>query len=302
MGTPYPAKGTKNPSLRNPQGTDFGADNKLRVQSASGTVELPKNTRGLNGAEKFGETLEWCLANGDNIIESPSVGSSGAEPEMVRDIVAASPHKLYVLSARAIKNHLKDYELPKPDDTGCAKLIYEIATATPERLREWRYIPKDEKLTREHKTVRPYDKRNYKDPQVDAWMSLLPPFSTLPPDMQEIFTNGLKRHPDYARARVLPFAMALTEPSYDGTRESYERIIGLYDHGYPSFYRRKTIDLMQHIAKKQLGVRAFSTVTKDQRKEAWKVTRCYIRRLRYMATMGTTYPAKGTRNPSLPNE
>src|SRR6185437_14161340 len=191
------------------------------------------------------------------------------------------------------KNYLKDHDLSKPDDAGCAKILYEIATTTPERIRLWHYMPADEKLVRTHRSVRPHDKRGYKGSQPDEFMSLLPPFSTLPPDMQELFGNGKKRTPDYARARVMPFAMAFTEPDAS-TREGYERVLGLHDHGYPSFYRRKTIDLMQHIAKKNTGARAFGAVTKDQRKEAWKVTRSYIRRLRYLAITGTGYPAEGT--------
>lgn len=283
--------------LLNPTAVDFGAGTKLRAHDAKGAVELPKNTRGLDDAEKFCETLEKLLAKGDVVAESPTAGSCGAPPEMVQSVVTASTHKLYQISARAIKNHLKDHDLPKPDDAGCAKLLYEISTENPARLKLWRYVPEDQKLRRKLTSVRPHDKRNYKGPQVDKWMSLLPPFEILPPDMQEIFTNGRKRVPDYARARVLPFAMALTEPDA-GTREGYERIIGLSDHGYPSFYRRKTIDLMQYIAKKQTGYSRFGDVSPEQRKVAWRTTRHLIRRLRYLA-MGTTNSVTGTGYPSL---
>lgn len=272
--------------LINPQALDFGEGTKLRAHDKAGPIELPKNTRGLTGDRKFCETLGRLLAQGDVITESPTVGSSGGPPDMVREVVESSPHKLYLLSARAIKNFLKDHELSKPDDAGCAELIFKIATENPERLRVWRYVDDSEKLTRRLTSVRPYDKRDYKDPRVDEWMSKLPPFDTLPQNMQEIFTNGKKRSVDYARARVLPFAMALDENGHE-TRAGYERILGLYDHGYPSFYRRKTVDLMQYIAKKQVGTTRFSDVTREQRKEAWKTTRHCIRRLYHLA-MGTT--------------
>ena len=276
---------------------DYGADQKLRIHGADGVIPSPKNTRGFTPAQKFAETLQILLEQDDLAAESPTVGSSGAESEMIRDVVKSSEHILYVISARAVKNYAKDHELSRPDDAQCAAIIYEIATANPAALKIWQYLPKDQKLRRKHTSVRPYDKRNYKDPVVDKWLSLLPPFDILPPDMQELLGNGKKRTPGYAPARVLPFAMALDEEGA-GSRKGYEHVIGLYGHGYPSYYRRKTVELMQRVAKEMTGAKKFETVTPEQRKQAWRITRSTLRRLHYLAT-GTTIPAKGTPYPSL---
>jgi hypothetical protein len=271
---------------------DFGVNSKLCVHGPDGPVTLPKNTRGLSPAQKFAETLRHLLDEDDLATESPTVGSCGADPEMIRDVVSSTTHTLYTLPARAVKNKVKDEGLAKPGDAECAAILYRIATENPAALQVWRYVDKEQKLRRQHRSVRPYDKRNYKDPQVDKWMSLLPPFETLPADMQKLFSDGKKRHPDYARARVLPFAMALEEEGAE-TREGYERIIGLYGHGFHCFYRRATVDLMQRVAKDLAGVTRIADVTREQRKEALKITRRHIRRLRHLAVMGTPYPVKG---------
>lgn len=274
---------------------DYGSDSKLRLHTATGPIEPPKTTRGLVPSDKFAETLRMLLATDDVVTESPTVGSSGAESELIHEVVASSSYRLYTVSARAVKNHVKTHGLGQIDDAEAASIIYEVA-GNPARLQVWRYRKDDEKLKRIHTSVRPYDKRNYRDPQVDEWMSLLPPFASLPDDMRELLGNGKKRQPDYAPARVLPLAMALTEPAAT-SRDGYEKVLGLGEHGYPSFYRRATVALMQRVAKDLAGVRTNAEVSQPVRKEAWRVTRRHIRFLYHMAKMGIPYPAEGTKSP-----
>jgi hypothetical protein len=214
--------------------------------------------------------------------------------------VDAAPFDIYKISARAVKNRVKtlkaqgliDNDATQTDED-CARLIYELATKLPigEELSPWRYVPTREKYTRIYTSVRPYDKRNYKDPQVDKWMSRLIAFDKLPEFDQLILSNGKKRTPDYAVARVLPFAMAFDE-EFTESRNGYEFILGLYSDGYPSFYRRCTVSLMQRVAKELYeranGVKTGSgkngnilnsDITPQIRKEAWKEARKIIRHL-----------------------
>ena len=272
---------------------DFGANDKLCAHGPDGPITIPSPPRGLcaHDAEKFAYQLEWLLIRDDVVLESPTVGSSGAESETIYKIVERSPHNLYTVSARRFKNWLKDHGLTKADlddpDVKAAEVIYEIAIRPNAELKLWQ-MPTD-RLKRRHTSVRPYDKRKYKDPVVDEWMSWLPAFDSLPEHMQEYFTNGLKRKPDYSRARVLPFAMALEEDGSD-SRRGYEHVIGLSESGYPSFYRRATVNLMQYIAKIQAakaGVKGSGAngnimnadITPTMRKAAWRETRRVIRQL-----------------------
>jgi hypothetical protein len=257
-------------------GLDYGADNKLRAHGPSGPVELPAKPRGMNPAEAFAHQLEYLLSLDDVTTESPTVGSSGAEPALIRDVVLLAPHRLYVISARKVKNLAKSRGLRSGDltDAQAAEWIYQIATRPNAELRLWRYL--ESKTERVHTSVRPYDKRNYKDPAVDAWMALLPDFGMLPDLAREVLWNNRKRTPDYNRSKMLPFAMALSEPNAT-SRRGFEHVIGLYDNGYPSFYRRATVNLMQAYAKHMTGKTTVGELTDADRKTAWREVRRTLR-------------------------
>jgi hypothetical protein len=266
-------------------GMDYGNEGKLRLHTATGPMEVPLAPKGTSGAQKFAFILETLLDRDDVATESPTVGSSGAEAEAIRDIVANAKYRLFAVSPRVVKNTLKDNGVvltPQEKDEASAKIIYDSAVDNPDSLQVWRYRSADDKLHRRYTSVRPYDKRNYKDPVVDRLMANLPPFGTLPAHLQDLFTNKKKRSPDYARARALPFAMALEEPGAD-SRAGYEKILGLYAHGYPSFYRRATVNLMQRVAKELAQTKLIAEVSREQRKEAQKITRRAIRELYHLS-------------------
>jgi len=261
---------------------DYGADQKLRLHNAGGAMAPPALTRGLTPAQKFTELIKILLEIDDIVFESPTAGSSGAEAEQIRDVVNNATHTLYLLPARAVKNYAKTNKLAGLTDAQAASIIYLIATTCPEQLRLYKYEPKENKLARKYTSVRPYDKRNYKDPEVDRLLSLLPDYSTLPDDVKTILGNGLKTRPGYSKAKVLPFAMALEEDGSE-TRDGYEKIIGIYGHGYPSFYRRATSHLMREIGKHYTGTAKVADMTPDHRKQAWKKARYVIRMLYKMS-------------------
>lgn len=274
---------------------DFGAGNKLVFYGPEGLIKLPRlpncprGTGPRSQAEKFAEKFATIMTMDDVVTESATIGSSGAEPELIRQVVENSDHKLYTLSGRTVKNYVKTHGLDNPTDADCAQILYNVAVTKPDSLQLWRFRTSDDRITRIHTSVRPHDKRDYRGPQVDAWMALLPPFASLPKELQDIFGNG---NGDYSRAVSLPFAMALTEPTVHD-RNSYEQVIGLYSHGYPSFYRRKTVEVMQDIAKEMVGVTHNDEVSEGQRKEAWRITRRAIRQL-YHLSKGILNPVKGT--------
>jgi hypothetical protein len=262
---------------------DFGDDQKLALYGhkpggRGGRIIPPTPPRGTRGDRKFLIVLEWGLSKDDVVTESATVGSSGCEPEAARAIVENAPHTLWTVSNRAVKNWCGR---TSPLDGEAAKFIWQIATKNPAALKRWAFVAPEEKLVRRHRSVRPYDKRQYLDPQVDRWMANLPPFDQLPEHLQQIFTNGKKRTPDYSRSRALPFAMAFEEQGAE-SRDGYEKVIGLYAHGWPCFYRRATVALMQRVAKETTGKSKMADVTKTERKAAWKLTRRCIRELHHL--------------------
>jgi hypothetical protein len=88
----------------------------------------------------------------------------------------------------------------------------------------------------------------------------------------------------------MPFAKAMTEPYIDEgppekARRRFEKLIGLYGDGYPSFYRRATVQWMQKVAAIDLGLVRWNRalVSREQRKAAWKKATRQIRMLFYLA-------------------
>jgi hypothetical protein len=299
-----PAKGTQSAQTTKPKdlmiAVDFGAGSALAIYGDDGVERAPKLPRvpgGASTSDKFIRMLPILLDRDDVVVESPTIGSSGVEPSDVSGIVANAGHRLYVLSARATKNYKKDngitwdkgaryskdgdpldielHEQPNVHESD-AQILHAIATESPARLKLWR--PMDSSLKRLHTSVRPHDKRNYRGDIPDRYMNRWPPFGQLPDHLQQLFGNNYGTpKAEYSRALAMPLAMAMEESGSD-TRDGFEKIIGLYDHGYPSFYRRKTTsDLMHKLAKDRFGLDRIEELSREQRKEAQKLTRRYIR-------------------------
>lgn len=289
---------------------DFGTGQALKIWSDGGPVpkkslSIPRVVGGKTPKDEFLGVLHAILPHDDVVVESPTIGSSGAEPDDVHALLTEYEHALYTVSARAVKNYRKDNGLgwhkgaryARDGDTPPvhmamyaqkdvheedAQIIHRIATETPYRLRRWHVaVP----CTRVYTSVRPSDKRGYRDDRTRSFMRLLPPFESLPSDMQEIL--GLKTG-GYSASMVLPFAMALTEPFLDigpaeERRNRFSKVLGAYDHGYPSFYRRMVTTWMHKNAKKLAGVDKIEQVPKEMRKEAWRITRKQIRHLYHLS-------------------
>ncbi len=272
---------------------DFGTGVALQIWGPDGRIKksdlrLSRVPGGKTPRDEFIHILEALLKLGDVVVESPTVGASGALPADVLRIVAAAKHTLFTVSARAVKNYRKDHGLAwvkggrygnalmnqEEAHVEDAQIIYALAIESPERLRRWHLA---ERIERKFTSVRPEDKNMYRG--CDAVMKNLPPFGELPPGF-EILGN----EKGYRRTLAYPFALAFMEPSLWGVSEEQRRnwfakILGLYDHGYPSFYRRTTVSLMQDIAKSLAGVTRMEEVPKAVRKEAWKDTQRLVRRL-----------------------
>lgn len=294
---------------------DFGAGDALQIYGPEGLVSkkslaLPRVAGGKSQQDEFYLVLAALLELGDVVTESATVGACGAEPREVEKIVGASPNVLYVVSNRAVLNYRRDHpgeeeawmkggryprdgapppviltlheqkEVHKQD----ARIIYQIANESPERLRIWRMLDPADRPIRHYTSVRPSDKRLYRDARSDRFMKNLPSFATLPADLQQVL--GVKG--DYSRSMIMPFGMALTERYVwsgdpEQARNRFTKILGAYEHGYPSFYRRMTINWMQDNAKRLAGVTRMQEVSHEARKEAWRITTRQIRHLFHLS-------------------
>jgi len=292
-------------------GVDFGTGDALAIFGPYGQVskrdlKLPKVKGGRTAAMEFIMVAEALMRGSDTIlsgsvvVESATIGSSGCEPSDVIDLLSRIPAQaIYTISNRAVKNYRADHKLgwkkgaryvrdgDEPPVTLTleeqatvhveeAEIIYRIAVDHPQRLYRWTGPPTS--ADREHTSVRPMDKRGYRDERAEEFMDLLPPYERLSEELRDILGDGTC----YSRSVVMPFAMASTEFHLnDGPpeerRRRYEKVLGLYDRGYPSFYRRATIVWMQKNAKILANVTRISEVPADVRKKAWKLTQRQIR-------------------------
>lgn len=286
---------------------DFGTGAALAIHGPDGpvkksTLQLPRVTGGKTPRDEFRLLLMALIEKGDVVVESPTVGSSGAEVDDVEAIVNASDHALYTISARAVKNYRMDHDLPNPksyakfvpgpantDSTQeeahvlDAEILYRIATQEPYRLRTWHRALQIERV---HTSVRPMDKRGYRDERAQAFLALLPPFPSLPAELQ---ASPVCLGDDYRPTIAVPFAMALTEPFIeDGPpeerRKRFQKVVGSYEHGYPSFYRRMYITWMQENARRLADVTRMSEVPVEVRKAAMRMTQKQMRHLFHLAS------------------
>lgn len=293
---------------------DFGAGSALAMYGPDGAVSLkslgiPPVKGGRTDSQKFIMILSHFFNLGEDVVtESPTVGSSGCEVADVERVLDETGGTLWTLSARAVKNYRMDHGLKNPKyDTAPkdplradthkedAEILYTIATESSERLRRW-HLP--EVAPREYTSVRPMDKRGYRDERSDEFMSLLPDPMTLPAELANVvapFGKGKIKTRQYRRSLVMPFAMALAEPWWkevprEKRRKRFFKILGAYDHGYPSFYRRMTVTWMQGVAKDMAAVQAglervsIKDVSRATRKEAQKITQRQMRQLFHFAT------------------
>lgn len=284
-------------------GVDFGTGNALAIHGPDGPVSkrdlnIPRVKGGRTMAMEFVFVAEALLQTGDVVVESATIGSSGCEVQDVIDMISRVPHKLFTVSCRAIKNYRLDNGLPFRKGgryakdgqapavisleeqavvhTEDAEILYKIATETPHRLHHW--TGPSETIERQFTSVRPMDKRGYRDDRALRFLDLIPPYDTLPEELKCTFGNGKA----YYAAAVMPFAMATQEPHVDAgpveeRRRRYEKVIGLYDRGYPSYYRRATINLMQQVAKDMAMVPQFKDVDRATRKAALRVMSRHVR-------------------------
>lgn len=291
---------------------DFGTGIAMQIWGPDGSMpksvlSLPRVPGGKTPRDEFNLLLTALLRLGDVVVESPTIGASGAEVGDVLEIVGQSKNTLWTVSARAVKNYRRDNNLPWHKGARYAKdgttpppavmllhekpvvhvedaeIIYKLATKTPWRLRKWHIA---EPCPRLFTSVRPSDKRGYRDERSEAFMAIMPPFETLPDDIAE--SVGVAG--DYSRSLIMPFAMALHEPWLgnggppEERRKRFIKILGAYDAGYPSFYRRMTVTWMHGNAKALAGVTRMEDVPHRIRKQALRMTQKQIRHLFHLSS------------------
>lgn len=298
---------------------DFGTGSKLCIHGPcgpidKGSLDIPKVYGGKTPRDEFIGVMTALMKRYDVVVESPTIGASGAEVEDVRTIVAGSVRKLYTIQARAVKNYRKDHGMAMPSrnkddekdrdeswDAEAARILYTIATTQPMRLRLWK---ESYKLVRKYSSVRPMDKRGYRCHESERLMKNLPPFRYLP---MRLRGTAIELNGDYCRPIAIPFAQAMEEPYWreDGSgsqRDRFMKVLGLYDHGFGCHYRRMTVEWMQEEAKILAGVTKMEEVSREVRKQAQKNTTSQIRFLFHLAKrwVDGDYPMELVPKPDVP--
>jgi hypothetical protein len=310
MGTASPATNLEADMIA----IDFGAGSKLVVFPAEahpGRITRGDPRWGKCAADKFSALVGMLLEQDDVVVESATVGSSGAIPEDIRDVVGSARHVLYTLPNKAVMNWTNrpaTGDRARTDEES-ARALHEIATTNPAALKVWRYVAPEDKLVREHRSVRPSDKRGWDDDRARSAFAALPPYGSLPEDARDLLGDGS----DYNRDAVsMALGLALTEPSVT-SRESFERVLGLYGHGYPSFYRERMLSARHNHpallsrAGARLGLELRDVLAEGDRhlelranrKEALQMVRKVVRSVWSAHRAGTFTPSdEGTASPA----
>lgn len=278
---------------------DFGAGNKCAVYPETDLLATTKRSDPLWGkseAVKFAMQLEHLLTKDDVVIESATPGSSGCVVDEVDEIVERSPHRLLTVSGRIVKNVCQERDIKDHTDKQSAEIIYEFAQM-PDRVKEYR--PGAIKLQRDYTSVRPADKYKYETHEVDEALALLPAIEDLSTEAQTFLRDNSKTKLRYNKALVMPFGLALKEKSAT-SRKNYEKIIGSYAHGYPSFYRVAFKDIARKAAQSTQYDVSWnqSLLDPSHRKDGLKAARRIIREL-YHLRRGNADPEKGNQHPYM---
>lgn len=243
---------------------DYGTIYNTRVCGPGGIISLRREPslkrifRESSLETLFPNIIGELLLRWNVVLESPTIGSSGVEKRHMIDIVRqreGTGHLIYCISARAVKNYCMDFDVDysSSDHELAARIIYKIAVDQPCRLKVWN--PQSEMIDRKWTSVRPMDYNEYRDSVSNELMKNVPPFSHMPLRLQR---SPMGKKGDYRRRLVIPLIMATQEPWFleHPTRERFEKIIGMYEHGYPSFYRRCCVEWMkENAASMDRGVR-----------------------------------------------
>lgn len=249
----------------------------------------------LTPAQKTALQLFYLLNLGDVVMEAAGPGSSGLEVRDVTRLIELAPHNLYVISGRVVKNYRKDHrEEYQPigprveNDLDAARIIWEVATTKPDSIGLWR----GPTVRREFKyrSVRPYDKRAYRDPVVFEKLATLPAVEKLPPHLHFLLTKNGKYNP----ADALPIAMSFEEDGARSVKFWTDYILGGFGRGPKSFYRRKvqseiTMDLAKKLhedsGKRGSGARGQalnSDISPETRKEAQRILGRELKELHWL--------------------
>lgn len=245
---------------------------------------LPPLKGGRKSADKNIRQLRQALEEADVVVtESSTIGTTGLIPEMVRDLPRELTQKLWVVSPRAIKNYriqLKANGCTPPAGSKRKLHLWEasVHAEQPEsRRKRWRYIAPEAKLSRRFRSVRPMDKWDYTTKRAKGLLALSEGY--VPKCAPVKLSDNLR----------VVFATALFEKAGNRWRTGYERIVGLYDHGFPSYYRNAFTGkngLVEQF-RKYLGGPGYKDRNYQQfqrvRKQALKMAKCELKNLwRYM--------------------
>lgn len=160
-----------------------------------------------------------------------------------------------------------------------AVVIFEMATKTRMHLKRPALYPehKESEWERFNEIRRGLGGLKKTDPWVVETMDVLPPFSEVPTEFQ----NALGNASSYALGFMLPMIIASKESS---SRKDFERRLGNYAHGYPSFCRATYMRRFTTLAKREQGVRKNEDVDwKTARKSIFPRLRGAVRWVYHMS-------------------
>lgn len=141
--------------------------------------------------------------------------------------------EIYTISARKTDRLRREKGLEKSDETD-AKLIWEIANSNYHLKRpQQRSIRRTSRLEKANNDRRAFGYTNDNPSWAEA-KTYLPDYSSLVPWLQDILGDGKK----YASGFVTPIIQAALQILDDGgNRNDFDKLIGTYAHGFPSYQR-----------------------------------------------------------------
>lgn len=220
VGNPDPLMGERNPEYA----CDWGSGNKCVFYDGEHILtDTPKTVA------DFIRHRSPCIL----YVESPFESYDNQRYNDTLRLANELGTKIFTISPRKTDRLRRDKGLDKSDEVD-ATLIWEIAHSGYHlKIPQPRDIRRVSRLAKANNDRRAFGYTNANPSWAEA-KQYLPPFESLEPWLQDILGNNGK----YAEGFVTPIIQAALQNLDDGgNRDDFDKMLGTYAHGYPSYQR-----------------------------------------------------------------